>query len=94
MLSFSNFANQSVLAADLSNGNAGPLTVLIGHLVAAIVFSTVGIAILVTSYLVVKRMLPFSVTKEIEEDQNTALAIIIGAGIIGMSMIISASILG
>ena len=46
------------------------------------------------SFLVIRRYLPFSVTKEIEEDQNTALAIIMGAVIIGMSIIIAASIVG
>jgi putative membrane protein len=37
--------------------------------------------------------MPFSLRKEIEEDQNTALAIIIGSVIIGMSIIIAAAIL-
>jgi uncharacterized membrane protein YjfL (UPF0719 family) len=37
---------------------------------------------------------PFSVKKEIEEDQNSALAIIIGALIIGISIIIAAAING
>jgi uncharacterized membrane protein YjfL (UPF0719 family) len=37
---------------------------------------------------------PFSVKKEIEEDHNTALAIIIGALIIGIALIISSAIQG
>jgi uncharacterized membrane protein YjfL (UPF0719 family) len=37
---------------------------------------------------------PFSVKKEIEEDHNTSLAIIIGAVIIGVAMIIAAAIHG
>jgi uncharacterized membrane protein YjfL (UPF0719 family) len=37
---------------------------------------------------------PFSVKKEIEDDQNNALAIIIGALIIGISIIIAAAING
>jgi putative membrane protein len=40
-----------------------------------------------------KTLMPFSLRKEIEEDQNTALAIIIGSVIIGMSIIIAAAIL-
>jgi hypothetical protein len=39
-------------------------------------------------------MAPFSVHKEIEEDQNVALGIIIGAIIIGIALIISAAIQG
>ena len=56
------------------------LFVLLGLIVFAI---AVGIVVLVS---------PFSMKKEIEEDQNTALAIIIGAIMIGLAMIISAAI--
>ena len=56
------------------------LFVLLGLIVFAIAF---GIVVLVS---------PFSMKKEIEEDQNTALAIIIGAIMIGLAMIISAAI--
>jgi uncharacterized membrane protein YjfL (UPF0719 family) len=38
--------------------------------------------------------LMYPIKKEIEEDQNTALAIIIGALIIGIALIISAAIQG
>ena len=37
---------------------------------------------------------PFSIRKEIEDDQNTALAIIIGAVIIGVALIIAAAVHG
>ena len=65
----------------------------LGHLMAVIVYSLVGLIILGASFWVMKKMMPFSLTKEIEEDQNTALAIIMGSVIIGMSMIIAAAIL-
>lgn len=94
MLTVKHLLTMTTILAQEPGNSAGPLGIMLGHLLAAIVFSIVGIAILMTSYMVIKRMLPFSITKEIEEDQNTALAIIIGAGIIGMSMIISASIMG
>jgi len=38
------------------------------------------------------KLSPFSVRKEIEEDQNTALAIILGSVLIGLSIIIAAAI--
>jgi putative membrane protein len=44
--------------------------------------------------VIVVLVAPFSVKKEIEEDHNTSLAIIIGAIIIGIAMIISAAIQG
>ena len=40
------------------------------------------------------KVAPFSVRKEIEEDQNTALGIIIGSMIIGLAIIIGAAIHG
>jgi uncharacterized membrane protein YjfL (UPF0719 family) len=40
------------------------------------------------------KIAPFSVKKEIEDDQNTALAIIIAGVLIGISLIIAAAISG
>ena len=63
------------------------------HLPAVIVYSMVGVLVLGGCFWIMKRLMPFSLRKEIEEDQNTALAIIIGSVIIGMSIIIAAAIL-
>lgn len=64
------------------------------HLLAAIIFSLVGVAVLAICFKLMSKLSPFSIKKEIEEDQNVALAIIMGAVIIGMSIIIAAAILG
>lgn len=64
------------------------------HLLAAIVFSLVGVAVLAICFKIMSMLSPFSIKKEIEEDQNVALAVIMGAVIIGMSIIIAAAILG
>ena len=64
------------------------------HLLAAIVFSLVGVAVLGVCFFLMNKLSPFSIKKEIEEDQNVALAVIMGAVIIGMSIIIAAAILG
>jgi uncharacterized membrane protein YjfL (UPF0719 family) len=58
------------------------------------VYSTVGVVMFTVSFVVIGRLLPFSIRKEIEEDQNVALAILIAAVIIGLSIIIAASISG
>ena len=60
----------------------------------SLIYSVLGTAILVAAVYFVEWIIPFSVKKEIEEDQNTALGIILGAFIIGISMIISAAITG
>lgn len=64
------------------------------HLLAAVVFSLVGVAVLAICFKLMSKLSPFSIKKEIEEDQNVALAVIMGAVIIGMSIIIAAAILG
>ena len=38
--------------------------------------------------------MPFSIRKEIEDDQNTALGIVIGSMLIGIAIIIAAAIQG
>ena len=57
-----------------------------------IVYSIVGLAFFGLGYLLFEKITPFSVRKEIEEDQNISLAIIIGSVIIGLAVIISAAI--
>jgi uncharacterized membrane protein YjfL (UPF0719 family) len=67
---------------------------LVKALVSALSFSALGIALFAIAFLIIVKVTPFSLRKEIEEDQNTALAIIIAAVIIGISLIVSASIHG
>ena len=61
-------------------------------LVDSIVYSIVGTAVLGVSFYVIEKLLPFSMRKEIAEDQNVALGIILGAFVIGLSLIIAAAI--
>lgn len=62
--------------------------------VAAIVFSAAGIVVFGAAWWVINKITPFSIRKEIEEDHNTALAILIGSVIIGIGLIISAAMHG
>lgn len=61
-------------------------------LVDSIVYSIVGSVVLGLSFYVIEKVLPFSMRKEIAEDHNTALGIILGAFVIGLSIIIAAAI--
>ena len=67
---------------------------LLPVLTTTVIFVAIGLIVFAIAFLIVVLVAPFSVKKEIEEDQNTALAIIIGALIIGIAMIISAAIQG
>ena len=62
--------------------------------VASLVYCVIGIAMFGISFIIIKVATPFSIRKEIEEDHNTALAIVIGSVIIGLSLIISAAVGG
>ncbi|MEP7214019.1 MAG: DUF350 domain-containing protein [Acidobacteriota bacterium] len=59
-----------------------------------VVFVLIGLIVFAVAFLIVVLVAPFSVKKEIEDDQNISLAIIIGSVIIGIAMIISAAIHG
>lgn len=59
-----------------------------------VIFVLLGLIVFAVAFGIVVLVSPFSVKKEIEEDQNISLAIIIGAIIIGVAMIISAAIQG
>lgn len=59
-----------------------------------LIFVVIGLVVFALAFLIVNVITPFSIRKEIEEDHNTALAIVIGAMIIGIAMIVSAAISG
>ena len=63
-------------------------------LIEVVVFSLVGIVVFAVAFFVIARVSPFSLRKELEEDQNTALGVVLGSMIIGLSIIISAAIHG
>lgn len=63
-------------------------------MLGALIYSAIGILLFALAFFVIVKIAPFSIRKEIEEDQNTSLGIIIGAVILGISMIISAAVQG
>jgi uncharacterized membrane protein YjfL (UPF0719 family) len=67
---------------------------LVKALVSALAFSSLGLVLFAVAFLIIVKVTPFSLRKEIEEDQNTALAIIIASVILGIALIVSASIHG
>jgi uncharacterized membrane protein YjfL (UPF0719 family) len=67
---------------------------LLHQLLVATVFSILGLVILGVVWLILVKILPFSLRKEFEDDQNTALGIVLGCLILGISIIIAAAIHG
>ncbi len=65
---------------------------LLPTLVTTLVFVSIGIVFFAIAYGILSKL--FSIHKEIEEDQNTALGIVIGSIMIGLAIIIAAAIHG
>ena len=86
---FTNLLSQAPLLGDGLVSEAG-----IQNIVEALVYSLIGVILFGVVWLLIVKVSPFSIRKEIEEDQNTALGIILGAVIIGIALIISAAISG
>jgi putative membrane protein len=61
---------------------------------ASLVYGTLGLVIFGVAFWLIAKSLPFSLRKEIEDDQNTSLGLVIGAVIIGIAMILSAAVHG
>lgn len=65
---------------------------LLETLVTTLIFVFIGIVFFAVAYGILSRMFPMK--KEIEEDQNTALGIVVGSIMIGIAIIIAAAIQG
>ncbi|WP_244923920.1 DUF350 domain-containing protein [Enhygromyxa salina] len=66
----------------------------VSAIASAAIYSVLGLLIFGLFWLLIVWLTPFSIRKEIEDDQNTSLGIILGAVIIGISLIISAAVSG
>jgi uncharacterized membrane protein YjfL (UPF0719 family) len=71
-----------------------PLEGLLSTLITTLVFVVLGLIIFTLAFFVIAMATPFSVRKELEEDQNIALAIVIASVILGSALIIAAAIHG
>ena len=73
---------------------SGNLDSFVNAIIASAVFSTIGMVFFGIAFFIITKVAPFSIRKEIEDDQNTALGIVIGSVIIGVAMIVSAAMHG
>ena len=71
-----------------------PMENLLPVVVTTLVFVVLGLIVFALAFLVIAKASPFSVRKEIEDDQNIALAIVIAAVILGSALIIAAAVHG
>ena len=62
------------------------------YILASVVYSLIGIAILAFSFFIFEKVTPENLWKEIIEKQNVALAIVSGAFILAIAIIIAAAV--
>jgi len=63
-----------------------------GYILNAIVYAALGIGIFCLAFAMIDRFTPYHLWKEIVEDKNIALAILVGAMSIGICVIIAAAV--
>ena len=81
-------------ALNTTIGLVVPLQALAQTVITTVVFVIIGLIVFALAFLVIAKSTPFSVRKEIEEDHNVALAIVIASVILGSALIIAAAIHG
>jgi uncharacterized membrane protein YjfL (UPF0719 family) len=64
----------------------------IGPIISTIVYSLIGIVLFILAYKIIDKCTPYSIHKEISEDHNVALGVIIGSVMIALAIIIAAAI--
>ena len=65
---------------------------LLANFFSALLFAVLGIVVLLISFVTLDWLTPYALWKEIVDQKNTALAIMIGAIALGLSIIIAAAI--
>jgi putative membrane protein len=59
---------------------------------AALVFATIGIVVFVGAFVVIDKLTPYDLWRQIVEEKNLALAVLVGAMSIGICIIIAAAV--
>ena len=60
----------------------------------SLLYSVLGIVVFWVSFIIVDKITPYDLWREIVEERNTALAIVVAATALGISIIVAAAIHG
>ena len=61
--------------------------------VAAVVYSVLGIVVFGAAFVVVDKLTPYHLWRQLVDEKNVALAIVVGALAVSIALIVAASIL-
>ena len=71
-----------------------PTDPFVKMILTTLVFALIGLFFFAVAFWLIVKISPFSIRKEIEDDQNTSLAVLIASVIIGIALIIAAAVHG
>jgi putative membrane protein len=71
-----------------------PMNQMLDLIVETLAFTIIGLILFALAYGIIVKVSPFSIRKELEEDQNIALGIVIASVIIGIALIVAAAVHG
>lgn len=58
----------------------------------SLIYALLGVVIFVASFIIVDKLTPYDLWKQLVEEKNIALAIVVGAAALGICVIIAAAI--
>ena len=61
-------------------------------MLAALVYAAIGLIVFAVAFLIVDRLTPYHLWREIIDEKNVALAVVVGAVAIGISIIVASAI--
>ena len=64
----------------------------LNNVVNAVVYAAIGIVVFAVAFLVIDKVTPYNLWKEIVQEHNTALAILLGAMSLGICVIIASAV--
>jgi putative membrane protein len=64
----------------------------LANVISALVFTVLGILVFVVAFIIMDKVTPYHLWKEIVQEHNMALAILVGAMSIGICIIIASAI--
>jgi putative membrane protein len=68
------------------------MSIQLGNVVNAIIYAAIGIAVFAGAFLVIDKVTPYNLWKEVVQEHNTALAILLGTMSIGICIIIASAV--
>lgn len=64
------------------------------YLLNSLLYSLIGVALFWISFVVIDKLTPYDLWKEIVEEKNVSLAIVVGAMCLGIALIVASAIHG